>query len=391
MRKLGSTYSAAIVGVASLGATGLAVYLFLSSGSHDASAAGAPLAAIAPPATSVAQPAAAEQTVETVRPMRADVARTFDTNATLEAFETADLYPKVSGYLTEVRVDIGDHVKAGQVLAVISLPETEKELAEAEATVASKKADLALQRVTLDRQAGLLKIRGTSQQAYDEAKGKADVAAADADLAVATADKIRTMLSYTRIVAPFDGVVAQRLVNRGDFVQAATAGRNTPLVAVQRVDIIRIFCNVPESDVARIRAGLRATVKPFGLEGKAITGQVARFAGRLDPQSRNMRTEIDVPNLDGKLYPGMYAQVSLETEVHPRALTVPAAAVGNDPTGAFVFVVREGRIARQPVKMGISQGGTVEVVEGISEGLEILKSIQGAPAPGSAVKIAPRA
>jgi RND family efflux transporter MFP subunit len=316
------------------------------------------------------------------------MARIFDTNATLEAFETADLYPKVSGYLAEVRVDIGDHVKAGQVLAIISLPETEKELAEAEATVASKKADLALQRITLERQEGLLKIRGTSQQAYDEAKGKADVAAADADLAVATADKIQTMLSYTRIVAPFDGVVAQRLVNRGDFVQAATAGRNTPLFTVQRVDMIRIFCNVPESDVARIQAGLRATVKPFGLDGKPITGKVARFAARLDPQTRNMRTEIDVPNSDGKLYPGMYAQVSLETEVHTRVLTVPAASVANDPSGAFVYVVRDGRIARQPVKIGIGQGGSIEVTEGLSEDVEVVKTIQGAPTPGSTVKIA---
>jgi RND family efflux transporter MFP subunit len=375
MRRLSSPTSLSLAALMSLGVAS-AAYVFSP----------APYRAVAaiPPA------AAAQQTVDTVRPLRADMARTFDTNASLEAFETADLYPKVSGYLSEVRVDIGERVKAGQVLALVSLPETEKELAEAEATVAAKRADLALQRVTLERQAGLLKIQGTSQQTYDEAKGKADVAAAEVDLAAATAEKIRTMLAYTRIVAPFDGVVAQRLVNRGDFVQAATSGRNTPLLTVQRVDTIRVFCNVPESEVSRIRVGLRATVKPFGLE-KPIVGQVARFAGRLDPQTRNMRTEIDVPNRDGKLYPGMYARVSLETELHPHVLTVPASSVGTDPNGTFVYVVRDGRIARQAVKTGINEDGIVEVVAGIGEDANILKAVQGAPSPGTSVKPSSRA
>ena len=376
MAKFRSPY---ILGATTLAVAGvgLAAYLVLSPSSDDAAAANAPSVTT-------------EQTVEVVHPARADMARTFDTNATLEAYETADLYPKVSGYLSEVRVDIGDQVKVGQVLAIIALPETEKELAEAEATVASKRADLALQRLTLQRQTGLLRIQGTSQQAYDEAKGKADVAAADANLAEATAEKIRTMLSYTRIVAPFDGVVAQRLVNRGDFVQAATSGRNTPLFTVQRIDTIRIFCNVPESDVARIRVGLRATVKPFGLEGKPISGQVARFSARLDPQTRNMRTEIDVPNRDGKLYPGMYAQVSLETEMHPHVLTVPASAIANDANGAYVYVVEQGRIARQPVKPGIAEGGAVEV-QGLAEEADVVKTVQGAPSTGSSVKIGTRA
>jgi RND family efflux transporter MFP subunit len=228
-----------------------------------------------PAAQNVSAPA--EQTVETIRPFRADIVHSFNTNGTLEAFETADLYPKVSGYLAEVRVDIGDHVKAGQVLAVISLPETEKELAEAEATVAAKRADLALSKITLQRQEGLLKIQGTSQQTFDEAKGKAAVAAADVDLAAATVDRIRTMLGYRQIGAPFDGVVSRRQMNRGDFVQAATAGRTTPIFTVQRVDMIRVFCNVPESDVARLRVGVAATIKPYGREEMPIEGKVTRF------------------------------------------------------------------------------------------------------------------
>jgi RND family efflux transporter MFP subunit len=329
--------------------------------------------------------------VQTIRPIRATIAHSFNTNGTLEAFETADLYPKVSGYVSEVRVDIGDHVKAGQLLASISLPETEKELAEAEATVAAKRATLALQQITLQRQANLLKIQGTPQQSYDEAKGNAGVAAADVDLAVATADKIRTMLGYTRIVAPFDGVVAKRGVNRGDFVQAASSARTTPLFTVQRVDVIRVFCNVPESDVARLHVGLPVTIKPYGLEGKPIEGKVTRFEGRLDPQTRNMRTEIDVRNQDGRLYPGMYAQVALETETHANAITLPVSSVGTDANGKFVYAVQQGRIVRQSIQMGMTEGGMVEVLGGPGVNADVVMVAQGAPPVGAEVKAVPHA
>jgi RND family efflux transporter MFP subunit len=245
---------------------------------------------------------------------------------------------------------------------------------------------MALQQLTLRRQEGLLKIQGTAQQTYDEAKANASVAAADVDLAVATADQIRTMLGYTRIVAPFDGVVSKRKVNRGDFVQAATAGLTTPLFTVQRVDTIRVFCNVPESDVSRLRVGLNASVKPYGVDAKPIIGKIARFEGRLDLQTRNMRTEIDIPNRDGRLYPGMYAQVSLETELHHNALTLPVSAVGTDSNGKFVYAVQQGKIVRQPVEIGMIEGGMAEVLNGLADRAEIVMSVQGAPAPGSAVK-----
>jgi RND family efflux transporter MFP subunit len=357
----------------------VAGYIFLLPPSQKASAAGQPSA-----------PVQTVQTVQTIRPIRTDMARSFDTNASLEAFETADLYPKVSGYLAQVRVDIGDRVKAGQVLAVISLPETEKQLAQAEATIASKRANLALAQITLQRQEGLLKIQATAQQTYDEAKANANIAAADVDLAVATAAQIRTMLDYTRIVAPFDGVVSRRLVNRGDFVQAASSGITTPLFTVQRVDIIRVFCNVPETDVSSLRVGLQANIRPYGWE-KPITGKVTRFEGRLDPQTRNMRTEIDVPNPGGRLYPGMYAQVSLDTDLHHNALTLPSSAVGTDTSGKFVYTIQQDHIVRLPIQIGLIEGGVAEVVGGLSEKIEVLSSIQGAPAPGTKVKSAPRA
>jgi multidrug resistance efflux pump len=186
------------------------------------------------------------------------VARRLQTNATLEAFEEADLFAKVSGYLSDVRVDIGDHVKAGQVLAVIDVPEMEQELAEAKAQLESKQSSLELARRQLDHykanitlQNALLRRREelgaeghfVSDRTLDEVRAGAEIAKADlsvaeanlalaanqVDVAAATVERIKALLAYKQIVAPFDGVVARRLVNRGDLVQVATtATRTTP-------------------------------------------------------------------------------------------------------------------------------------------------------------------
>jgi RND family efflux transporter MFP subunit len=169
-------------------------------------------------------------------------------------------------------------------------------------------------------------------------------------------------------------------------VQAAPAARTTPLFTVQRADIIRVFCNVPESDVSRLRVGLGASIKPYGLEGPPIPGKVTRFEGRLDPETRNMRTEIDVPNRGGLLYPGMYAQVSLETENHRNALTLPVSSVGTDPNGKFVYLVQQGRIVRQSIQIGMTESGVIEIVKGISDTVEVARFVQGAPLPGTRAK-----
>src|SRR5207253_9873253 len=125
------------------------------------------------------------------------------------------------------------------------------------------------------------------------AKANRALAAHQIDLAAATVEKTKTLLAYSQIVAPFDGVVARRLVNRGDLVQAPTATRTTPLFTVERIDTIRVFCDVPEDDVPHLHIGDPAIVKPSGFDGKPFIGKVTRFSLRLDPETRNMRTEID--------------------------------------------------------------------------------------------------
>ena len=354
--------------------------------------------------------------VEVDHPRRATVVKRLATNATLEAFEDTDLFAKVSGYLSDVRVDIGDHVKAGQVLAVISVPEMEDQLAEDKAQLDSKrraletaqgqvehnKANVALQDITLKRQEDLFKARNIAPQDLDQARANADIARADVGvaeanlafaaaqvrLAAATVEKTKTLIDYEQIVAPFDGVVARRLVNRGDLVQAPTASRTAPLFTVQRIDTIRVFCDVPENDVPHLHLGDPAIVKPYGFDGKPFAGTVTRFSLRLNQETRNMRTEIDLPNPDEHLYPGMYAEVSLEMNRRPDALTIPAAAVGSDSDGNFVYTVTGDHIARLAIKIGLTDSGRTEVTGGLSNDTPVVTTFRGAPPPGTVVRSA---
>ena len=206
------------------------------------------------------------------------------------------------------------------------------------------------------------------------------------DLAAATAERIKTLIAYSQIVAPFDRVVARRLVNRSDLVQAPTATRTTPLFTVQRIDTMRVFCDVPEDDAPHLRLGDPALVKPAGFEGQPYVGKVTRFSLRLDPETRNMRTEIDLPNPEERLYPGMYAQVSLDMNTHPNALTLPAAAVGSDSVGNFVYTVTSDRITRVPIKIGLVDNGNIEVTAGLADDTAVVATVKSAPPPGTLVQ-----
>jgi RND family efflux transporter MFP subunit len=310
-------------------------------------------------------------------------------------------------------------VKAGQLLAVIEDPELKQELAEAKAQLVSRQSSLESSRRQLDHNKAELALQNAlakdrdqlgegrgfiSDRTLDQVHANADIAKADlgvaeanrdlaasqVDVAAATVEKIKSLLAYTQIVAPFDGVVARRQVNRGDLVQAAAATRTTPsagsLFTLQRIDTIRVFCDVPENDVPQLHVGDPAIVKPAGFDGQAFIGKVTRFSLRLDPETRNMRTEIDLPNPKEQLYPGTYAKVSLEMNRRPDALTIPTAALGSDGDGNFVYTVTDNQIARLAVKTGLTDNGRVEITAGLSERTPVVASTKGVPTLRTAVQ-----
>jgi HlyD family secretion protein len=286
--------------------------------------------------------------------------------ATIEAFWITDLYAKNLGYVIQINNDIGDHVKKGQVLAIIYDPELQAQsdiavagegqaraaLGVAKAELVGLEADLALQRVTLERLRALFAGRAATAQTLDEAqakedvsramveKGKAKIALAEADLeaAKAASERYQTLLEYNKIVAPFDGVVTRRLLNPGDLVQAATSPRTTPLFTCQKIDVVRVFAFVPESSASAIRPGTRAEVKLYNPAGPTIKGAVTRIANALDPSTRTMRVEIDLPNSDGKLQPGSYARVTFEIAPSGTGAAKPLGLIDDGGTGRGTFV-----------------------------------------------------
>jgi RND family efflux transporter MFP subunit len=379
-------------------------------------------------ATSNAANALAPRKVEVIKPERMTMYRSLDVPATIEAFETADLYARASGYIREVRVDIGDKVRAGDVLAVIDVPEMADELRQAEAVLGAKEATLAqarsmvqtvraeidrydaelsLKKITFDRKKELRAASAIPEQELDQARGEhqvaeaqtklgnAKAAGAEADVKVAEANvataraavaRLRTLMDYAMIKAPFDGVVSRRLVDRGELVQATTSNRSTPMFTVERTDLLRIFIDVPETDVPYIQAGVAARVTPYGMKGLSFEGKVARIASSLNPNTRTMRTEIDLPNQEGRLMHGMYAQVELKLDEQPDALTVPATALLTEGPQAYVFTVKDDRAVRTNIRTGLDDGIRVEVKQGLDDDALVVLAGKGLVADGSPVR-----
>jgi RND family efflux transporter MFP subunit len=382
------------------------------------------------------------RSVEVVKPERQAMSRKLDVPATLEAFERTELFAKVSGYVAEVRADIGDDVKAGAVLAVIDLPEIATELAEARAQhvakaaavkaaeakvvqarraldmarsqLAKNQADVALKQASLRRREELFAGNAIPQEQLDEARNQdavaqaelgisgARIAAAEADVLSAEAvqtvavaevevarsrvERIETLVRFSQIVAPYDGIVTKRMVNRGDLVQAATSSRTTPLFTVERVDQLRAVIDVPESDIAHIRPGVPAKVKLYGLGDEVTDAPVTRIASSLNPSTRTMRVEIDLPNPDGRLMHGMYAQVTIALDQRADALTVPASALLTEGKETFVYTVTNGFAIRTPVRVGLDDGVRVEVTDGLAEDALVVVTGKALITPGLAVR-----
>jgi RND family efflux transporter MFP subunit len=340
--------------------------------------------------------------VQVTTPHRAAVSRTLTLPGSVEAFEKAKLYAKVAGYLEKIHVDIGDRVKQGQVLAVLDVPEmtmeyaqAEAELTEAKAQHAKVQADYELQKVIHERSKTLRAREAITQQDLDEAKAKYEVAAAGVKLAQARIDntqahlsKLKTLVDYAKIKAPFDGIVTERFVDPGALIQAATTAsvNISPVVTVQRADTVRVFVDVPEPDVPAVDQGDPATLVLSALPQKKFEGVVTRFASALDPSTRTMKVEVDFPNPEGLLHPGMYGNLTLALETRAEVLTLPATALLTERDRTFVYVVEDGKARKVEVTTGIDDGIRVEIVKGLQGTEAVVVAGASAVTDGGAVR-----
>jgi len=338
--------------------------------------------------------------VGVVTPVRAQATRSLLLPGSIQALERASVYSRANGYVRSWRVDMGDHVEAGELLAELDTPELAREmdqaaaaLAQADAGILQAEATLAYSRSTLERHSSLASLGLTSQQELEERKAQASVSAANVRVAeterrarAAQLQRLEQLASFARVVAPFTGSVAARSVERGSLV---SAGADSPLFEIVAIDPVRVFIQVPQSLVQGVQPGIPAQLELSEFPGVSFAGVLTRSSGTLDAQSRTMKVEVRVPNPDAKLLPGMYASVRLELTSSQRSFLLPATTLLNRKAGTVVAVVDdEDRVRLRPVEIERDSGAEVEIDGGLTGSERVIRAPRPDIAEGQSVRVA---
>jgi len=337
--------------------------------------------------------------VKVVQIVRSPQASEMELPGSIQAVTEAPILARADGYIKRRMADIGDRVQAGQPIVEIEAPELDQQVTQAKAALAQAraalegalanleqgKANMELARVSAQRYASLVTQGAVSRQENDVyqaqyqaqiagvhalekaiAAQQSNVAAAEANLA-----RLESMSGYRVVKAPFAGVITLRNVDVGALV----SGGSTLLFRIAQMDTLRTYVNVPQSNASFIRSGQIASLRVSNLPGRVFTGAVARTAGSLDPNSRTMLVEVHVPNRDGALLPGMYAQVSLSSPRSNPPLLLPSDALIVRPDGTQVAILTaDHTVHLQKIEVGRDYGDRMEIVSGLREGETIIPS-----------------
>src|SRR5438094_7649338 len=295
---------------------------------------------------------------------------------TFDAFNQTTIFPRSNGYVKSWKVDIGDNVKAGQLLAEIEEPEVDQQLAQA-------RAQQEIAKVTADRWRDLLAKKVVSKQEYDQNEKAYE--AANANL-----QQLEKIQGFQQILAPFTGKVTARNIDVGTLVTAGTGNAGTPLFSMVQSDPLRVYVFVPQTNAASMREGLKAKILVQERPGQDFEGTVTRTAGALDPTSRTMQVEVQVPNPDGNLYAGMYGQVKFLLPDDNAPIVVPANAFVFRAQGPQVVTVTgDNRIHWQKISVGRDFGTQIEVLDGLRENTKVVMNPTDDLDEGIAVEVKP--
>ncbi len=286
--------------------------------------------------------------------------------STLEASVESPIYARTSGYLKSWAHDIGSKVASGDLLAEIDTPEVDQELLQSKAARLQIAATLELAKSTAERWEGLRKADAVSQQELDEKKSayvqlQANLAAADANV-----QRLEQLESFKHIYAPFAGVITQRNIEVGTLINAGNSGAQQQLFHLAQTDPIRVFVQVPESAAPAMRKGLEVAIELTQFPGQSFVGQVVRTSGSIDASTRTLMTQVDVPNHDGRLLPGGYAQVHIKVGGTGARLRVPINTLLFRAEGVRAAVVGDdNKVQLRPVTIGRDFGTYVEILGGL--------------------------
>jgi len=341
--------------------------------------------------------------------------------AEFRPYQEVDVMAKVAGYVKEIGVDIGDHVRRDAILATLEVPEIQDDVAKAKAGVAAAEANIVTEQAAVERAHAGANIASLSfkrihdvamrdrglvpKQEIDVAQSHdleaaAQLASATSALRAAQENKVEAeseysravaMMQYATIRAPFSGVITKRYANTGSMIQAGISSQTQamPVVRLAQNDLLRLILPVPVSDVASVRDGQPVDVNVVSI-GRTLRGTVTRYADSVQMATRTMDTEVDVSNSDGSLVPGMYAEVHLHLAARPSVLSVPIDAVDGLGTSVQqIYVVRDGMVRLTNVKTGLQTSTRVEILGGLESGEKVIVGRHTGLSDGEKVEAVP--
>jgi RND family efflux transporter MFP subunit len=339
--------------------------------------------------------------VQTAAPQRSETSRDLTLPADVRPMQETRIFPRASGYLKSQLVDIGDQVKAGQLLAEIDAPDIDADLAQARASLGQAQAqetkakdDFQLTQATLTRYESFAKTGGVTQQQLDEKRAaftqaQSVLAGAQASIKASEANvqRLSALQGFEKVYAPFAGTVTARNYDIGALMTAgASSGRE--LFRITDVSTLRVFVNVPQSYVTSLAPGQSSYISVRNYPGKEFVGTITRSTGALDPATRTLSYEIDVPNDHGVLFAGMYGSARLRVSQAEPPMVIPTSALVFDSAGTRVWVVQDGKVFPKKVDLGRDFGTETEVATGLNGGEAIVTNPGERLAEGAAVELA---
>jgi RND family efflux transporter MFP subunit len=284
----------------------------------------------------------------------------------LQAFEESPIFARTNGYLLRWYKDIGSKIQKGELLAAIDTPEVDQELSQARASREQIKAALELAKISADRWANLRKTDSVSQQEADQQASGYQQALANLAAADANVRRLEELESFKNVYAPFSGVLTRRNVDPGALINSGAGATGKELFDIARVDPLRVYVSVPQAYAPNMKAGMKANVTLQEFPGQKFLGTVARTADAIDPATRTLNTEVDVPNKDGKLLPGSFGQVHFATGTSVPRITIPVNAMLFRAEGPRVAVVdKDNTVHLRPISIGRDFGATLEILGGL--------------------------
>lgn len=315
---------------------------------------------------------AAIPTVSVVHPLTGSKAQEVVLPGNTQAFIDTSIYARTNGYLKQWFVDIGAHVRQGQLLAVIDAPEVDQQLQQAQADLKTAQANQQLAQTTNVRWQALVAKHAVSQQEADQMAS--DYIAKQAATAASEANvrRLQQLQSYERVIAPFDGVITARDTDVGSLIDAGSSAEPHELFHLDQVDKLRIFVSVPEAYADSVRDGAQVDITQDADPGQVLQGTITRNSNAISQTSRTLNVEVDVNNANGRLLPGAYVFVHMKLPGGANTVTIPSNTLIFRSQGLQVGVVRNGHVQLVPITIGHDFGNTVEVTSGITPQDEVI-------------------